>query len=116
ATATAMAAAFMRNERFMVSPPWWSMRKRPQSQLFLSYGPETGQAVRLDDQEEHDQRAENHEFDVGDGRGGQRDAERRGQLVQHERKDHDEGGAQEGAEDRSQSADDHHEEQLERAV
>src|SRR3982751_5740983 len=90
ATATAMAAALKRNTGFMSNPLLlWLMRERPQTQLFLSDGPEAGQAVRLDDQEEHDQRAEDHDLEVRNGGGGKRNAHRRGKLVQHQRKDHD---------------------------
>src|SRR5260221_12727176 len=116
AAASTAAAALMRNV-FMVKLLLLLglMRKRPETQLLLPDGPQPGQPVRLDDQEKHDQRAEDHELDMRDGRGRQRNAERGGQLVQHERQDHDERGAEEGAENRSQAADDHHQARRERA-
>ena len=44
------------------------MRERPQPQLLLAGRPQPRQAVRLDDQEEDDQRAEDHELEVRGGR------------------------------------------------
>jgi len=41
-----------------------SMRERPQPQLFLRDLPDPREAVRLDDQEEDDQAAEDHQLDV----------------------------------------------------
>src|SRR5579883_3524699 len=46
-----------------------SMREGPKPELLLADRPEAGQAVRLDHQEEDDQRAEDHRFEVRD-RGG----------------------------------------------
>src|SRR6185436_18645138 len=118
ATAIASAAAWVLIECLMLLPPLMcgSVRKRPQPQLLLPDRPEPREAVRLDDEEEDDEGAENHDFDVRDHRGGQRHAQPRRQLVQHQRQDDDEGCAQERSEDRAETADDHHEEQLERAV
>src|SRR5690348_7242159 len=42
-----------------------SMRERPQPQLFLRNLPKSRQSMRLDDQEENDQRAERHQLEVG---------------------------------------------------
>src|SRR5918996_6134295 len=42
-----------------------SIWKRPAAQLFLADLPEAGEPVRLDDQEEDDQRAKDHELHVG---------------------------------------------------
>jgi len=72
--------------------------------------------VRLHDQEEHDQRTEDHGLQVRGQRGGDREAQPPRQLVQKERQQHDECGAEEAAHDRAEPADDHHEQQLERAV
>src|SRR5512139_3682359 len=51
-----------------------SVRERPQPQLLLADRPQPRQAVRLDDQEEDDQRAEDHELGVGDRGGADLDA------------------------------------------
>src|SRR5262245_65573272 len=45
-----------------------SIRERPQPELFFRDRPQPGEPVRLDDQEEHDQGAEQHELDVRDRR------------------------------------------------
>src|SRR4029453_11225819 len=117
-TARASAAALSLN--FISPPPFrgvrLSTRERPEPQLLLPDRPQPREAVRLDDQEKHDECAEDHGLDVRGGGGGLRNAKPAGDLVEHQRQDHDERGAEEGAEDRSESADDHHEEQLERAV
>jgi hypothetical protein len=42
-----------------------SVRERPQAQLLLADLPQPGQAVRLDDQEEDDQAAEDDQLEVG---------------------------------------------------
>ena len=76
--------------------------------------------VRLDDQEEHDQGAEDHRFEVRHrGRAdlpADHGAQRRQRLVEEDRQQHDEGGAQHAAQDRAQAADDDHEQELEGAV
>src|SRR5438477_10407153 len=40
------------------------VRERPQAQLFLGDLPQPGEAVRLHDQEEDDERAEDHQLDL----------------------------------------------------
>src|SRR6185369_8199198 len=97
--------------------PGWtslSMRERPQARLLLADRPQPREAARLDDEEEDDQRAEDHGFDVRDGRGRDGDAQPPGQLVEEDRQQGDERRAEEAAEDRPQPADDHHEQQAER--
>src|SRR5688572_2473613 len=54
----------------MIAP---SVRERPEPQLLLADRPQAGQPVRLQDQENHDQGAENHEFHVRGGGGRDRD-------------------------------------------
>src|SRR3546814_985490 len=78
--------------------------------------PEPRQAVRLDDKEEDDQGAEHHEFQVRDDLDGDLQPEQGWHVAQQDRQQHDEGGAEEGAEDRAETADDDHEQNLERAV
>src|SRR5688572_30669949 len=92
------------------------MRERPQPELLLADRPQPGKAVRLDDQEEDDQRAEDHGSEMRGQGGIDRNAEGRPQVVKDYRDDDDEGGAEEAAHDRAQAADDHHEQELERAV
>ena len=72
--------------------------------------------MRFDNQKEDDQRAEDHELDVGDQGRGNRRIEGQHAGVQQDRQQHDEGGAEEGAENRAQPADDDHEQHLEGAV
>src|SRR6266550_4706410 len=104
ATASASAAALVLMKRFMLSPPCVRrlVRKRPHPQLLLPDRPETREAVRLDDEEEDDEGAEDHELEVRDHRGRQRYPEPHRQLVQHQRQDDDERRAEEGAQDRAQ--------------
>src|SRR5205823_6323553 len=83
----------------------WSMRERPEPQFLPGDRPQAGESVRLDNQEKHDQRAEGHEFDIRDHCRRQRDAEEPRQLVQKDRQDRDEGGAEKGTEDRADAAD-----------
>src|SRR5271166_986676 len=45
--------------------PSASMRERPEPQLLLADRPKSRQTVRLDDQEEDDQRAEDHRLQIG---------------------------------------------------
>src|SRR5258706_6848901 len=123
AAASAMAAALILMVLFISSSSSLmvlrcfdaSVRERPEPQLFLADRPEAREPARLHDQEEYDERPEDHEFYVRDHCSRQRYAEPAGQLVQHQRQDHDEGGAEERSQDRAQAADDHHEQQLERA-
>src|SRR5262245_34721242 len=72
-----------------------SIRERPKPELFLGDGPQPGEAVRLHDQEEHDQEAEQHELDVRDCRRRQADAEDGGKLVEENGGENDEGGPEE---------------------
>src|SRR5690242_20233371 len=54
----------LRKEGASIAP---SMRERPQAQLLLANLPQPGQPVRLDDQEEDDQPAEDDQLQVGEG-------------------------------------------------
>src|SRR5689334_18982992 len=93
-----------------------SMRKGPEPQLLLPDRPEPRQPVRFEHQEQHDQRAENHELHVRRHGGRQPHAHLRGDLVERDRQRDDEGRAEIRPEDRSHAADDDHEEQRERQV
>src|SRR5687768_7524111 len=91
----------------------WSMRERPQPQLLLGDLPEAGKAVRLDDEEEDDEPAEDDELQVGHR--GVRDLDSDGvrqpprSEVEEDGKERDEGRPEEAAEDRAHAADDDHE-------
>src|SRR5690349_17428454 len=96
------------------------MRKRPEPQLLLKDLPQAREPVRLDDEEEDDQAAEDDRFGVRHHRVRHLDAERglerfRDQ-VEEDRKERDERGAEERAGDRADAADDDHEEHAERQV
>src|SRR5262249_22149234 len=97
-------------------PPMSSMRERPQSQLLLGDLPKSGEPVRLDDEEEDDESAEDHDLELLLQGNGHRHAEGMGGVGQQDGDEHDEGGAQKGAEDTAQTADDDHEEHQERHV
>src|SRR5262245_38416619 len=90
--------------------------ERPQSELFLGDRPQPGQAMRLHNQEEHDQRPEDHEFQMRNHGGREWYPEPAGDLVQHDRDQHDEGGAEKRPEDRAKAPDDNHEQDLKRPV
>ena len=48
----------------LLAPPWSSVRERPQPELLLGDLPEPREPVRLDDQEEDDEPAEDHQLDL----------------------------------------------------
>src|SRR5574343_718693 len=77
------------------------VREGPQAQLFLGDLPQTGQPVRLNDQEEHDQRTEHQDLDVRHGGAGKRQAEQVGNErqgnIEEDRQQQDESSAEEGA-------------------
>src|SRR3989454_2275171 len=91
-----------------------SMGEWPESQLLLRDLPEPGQAVRLDDQEEEDQSAEDHQLDLLLERNRKPEPDRVRRVAQDDRNEHDERGAEEGAQDAAPAADDHHEQDEER--
>src|SRR3546814_11622860 len=72
--------------------------------------------MRLDDEKEDDEAAEHHELEVRHGLDGDVQPQHGWRVAQQNRQQHDEGSAQERAENRAQAADDDHEEHLERAV
>src|SRR5258708_21863144 len=92
------------------------IRKRPQPELLLADLPEPRQPPRLDDQEEDDEAAEDHGLQVAHGVDGDLEAEHARRVVEEDRQQHDEAGAEERAQYAAQPADDNHEEDLERAV
>src|SRR6266496_5890271 len=94
-----------------------SMGERPQPELFLADLPEPGEAVRLDGEEEDDERAEDDHLEVRHEPRGQRDAEhafeRVHDAVEEDRQQRDEGGTHERSENAADAADDDHEQNLE---
>src|SRR5215471_18313588 len=93
-----------------------SVRERPETQLLFADLPQPREPVRFHRQEEDDQGAERHELQVR----GEALAHASGEQgvrgdVQEDRKEHDERGAEEGAEHASHPADYDHEENLEGA-
>src|ERR671931_606992 len=78
-----------------------SIRERPQPELFFPDRPQPGEPVRLHDQEEYDEGAEQHEFDMRDRRRRQADSQEARQLIEEDRGQHDEGGPEERSEDRA---------------
>src|SRR6266403_3934735 len=110
AASTSVATTAIQILRPFMTLSFRSMGKRPQSQLLLRDLPEPRQPARLDDQEDDDQAAEDHQLDLlleGDG---QPEPDRVRRVAEEERHQHDEGGAEERAQDTAQAADDHHEE------
>src|SRR5580704_15798115 len=96
--------------------PAASMGERPEPQLLLADGPEPRQAVGLNDQKEDDQRAEDHRLQIGHQINWNLEPGKARRVVQKNRQQHNEGGAEEGPEDAAEAADDDHEQDLERAV
>src|SRR5690606_1783971 len=82
-----------------------SVREWPYDQLLPRHRPETGQAVRLEDQKQDDERPDDHDVEVIDGGGRKRDAERRRHRADDDGKRHDQDRAEIVAEDRAQPAD-----------
>src|SRR4029434_3364951 len=113
ASATAMRMTSMRR-RFM--GPSGLVGKRPQTKLLLGDLPEPRESVRLHDQEEYEYPAEHHELDLLLQRHRHGEAQRVGRIREEDRYHHDEGGAEERAQDAPQPADDHHEQHEEREV
>src|SRR3712207_7931869 len=89
-------------------PP--SVGERPHPELLFADLPEPREAVRLDDQEEDDESANDHEAQVLYGGRMDGDAERpeqgRQDKAQPDRHDVDEGSAEKGADQASEPADD----------
>src|SRR5437763_16306527 len=92
------------------------MRERPEPQLLLADRPKARQAVRLDDQEKDDKRAEDHRLQIGHQIDRNLTPGEALRVVEKNRQEHDESGAEERAEDAAESADDDHKQDLERAV
>src|SRR5262245_44744436 len=96
--------------------PSGSMRKRPKTKLLLRDLPEPREPVRLHDQEEDDETAEDHQLDLL--LQGHRDGEAHGvrRVREQDRHHHDERRAEERAQDAPQAANDDHEQHEEREV
>src|ERR1700694_3673679 len=93
-----------------------SVGKRPKSELLLAKRDEPGKAMWLLDEKIADQRSKDDEFQVSDRFCRQRHAELGWNQVQHDRQNEDKGRTYERTHDRSQPADDHHEQKLQRTV
>src|SRR5260370_17715527 len=91
-----------------------SMREGTEAQLLLADGPEPRQTVGLDDQKEDDQRAEDHRLQIGHqiDRNLQPGEARR--VVEKNRQQHNEGGAEERAQDAAEAPQHDNEQHLER--
>src|SRR5438132_13147152 len=90
-----------------------SMRERAQAQLPIGEVADPGEALRLDDQEEDDQPAEDDRLQVRHDGVRDLDAEElvdpaRGEI-EKDGEQRDEGGAEKRTEDRADAADDDHE-------
>src|SRR5271165_6421712 len=97
-----------------------SMREWPEAKLFLADLPQAGQAARLDDQEEDDQRTEHDHLDIRHQSGRQGSAqqalERPGCAIEKDRQERNEGSAEKGSQDAACPPDDHHEQDAERKI
>src|SRR5262245_17710796 len=87
---------------FMLSSSQLSMRKRPQAKLFLRDLPQSREPVRLHDQEEDDERAEDHQLELFLQRHRQLEADRVGHVGEEDRHEQDEAGAEERAQHAAQ--------------
>src|SRR5262245_53164437 len=103
---TFMSSSLSRCDRILES---FSVRERPQPVLLLGGLPEPRQAVRLDDQKEDDESAEDHQFDFLRERHRHPEPQPVWDIREQDRHHDDEGGAEERAEDRPEPADDDHE-------
>src|SRR5882762_10126128 len=70
--------------------------ERPDPELLLADLPQPGEARRLGDQEENDQRSDDHELQMLDGRGADREAEEFRRRPEHHRQAPEEDRAQGG--------------------
>src|SRR5258705_2689842 len=92
------------------------MVKRQKSELLVAKRDERGNAMWLFDEKAEDQRSKDDEFKMSDRLCRQRHAELGWNQVQHDRQNEDEGRTYERTHDRSQPADDHHKQKLQRTV
>src|SRR5260370_18743452 len=92
------------------------MWERPQPELFLGDLPQPRQPVRLDDEKEDDEPAEDHALEVGQDIDWHREPEPQPGAVEEEGQQDYERGAEERAEDAAKTPDDHHEQDLYRAA
>src|SRR6185369_15405784 len=97
-----------------------SVRKRPQSQFLLGDLPDARKPMRLDDQEENDQSAEYHQFEVRPDAAGnvemQRVVEECDADAERDRQHDDKCTPEERPQHRPDAADDDHEKNAERQV
>src|SRR5271166_6393609 len=104
---------FVSSYRFSGASSVW---ERPDAQFLLRGLPQSRQAVRLGDQEYDNQNAGDHEGQLVNSRRVDREADHRGQGAQRNREEMDDCGAEKGADDRAETPDDNHEQNLEREV
>src|SRR5260370_27418412 len=89
---------------------------RPESHFLLYEAPQTGEPVWLDDQEITYQRAGNDRHEMRNGLYRNMEAQCVWQLVKHDRQNQNECRAQKRSHDRSKTADNYHEKELERSI
>src|SRR5450830_959326 len=96
------------------------MWERPQAQLLLGNLAQARQPMRLNNQEENDQPAEQHELDMRHRRIGERQVQERRQRWQHvveeDRQQQDEGRAEEGTKYAADTTNDDHEQDAKRQI
>src|SRR5215469_7592982 len=88
----------------------------PKPQLLFTDHPQPRQTVRLDDQKENDQGAEDHRLQITHKVDRYRKTGEAWRVVEKDWQEHDEGSAEERAQDAAETADDNHKQNLERPV
>src|SRR5690554_5706155 len=85
------------------------VREGPDPHLFLAYAPQARQAMRLDDEEVHNERAEHHVFNVRGRVHTKRKAQHVRDVGQQHRQQNHEGRTEEASDNGTQPADDDNE-------
>src|SRR5450830_354500 len=96
------------------------VRERPQTQFFLGDLPQASQSMRLDNQEEDNQRAKQHQLDMRHRGIGERQVQqlrqRRQDVIEKNRQQQDECRSQKSAQNATDTTDDDHEQNPERQI
>src|SRR5687767_12545823 len=112
--ATKAATRAMSSVRSFMSLSFVLVRERPQAQLLLADRPQPRQSMRLHDEKEDDQPSEYHQLDVLLQCHVEVQPDHVRCIGEKDGHEDDEGGAEDRAQDATQAADDHHEEDQER--
>src|SRR3990172_1487999 len=119
ATTSIVPSSTAKPLRIASSFQWVSVRERPDPEVVPDVAPQPVQPIRLDDEEEDDQAAEQDQAEVRDdvehrGRGEDEAAERLHGVADQDRQQRHEDRAEDRTEDRAEPADDDHRQVVDR--